>query len=267
MRRHFVAAVRLARGMLHLLAGLWILQFGFAKKSTAQRNQTVQAWAARLLRLVGIDLQIGGSAPAEGPVLLVANHISWLDIVVLLATRHCRFVSKSEIRQWPVVGALASGAGTLYIERACRRDAMRVVHHVAERLREGDVIAVFPEGAIGDGINLLPFHANLLQAALSADVPAQPVALVYADAATGQVSLAPRYTQQDSLLVSVWRTLSAPPIAAHVQWGAAQTANGRDRRAWARALAGEIQDLRVAGVPAVAVIAVAAAVTEKAPRK
>jgi 1-acyl-sn-glycerol-3-phosphate acyltransferase len=65
-------------------------------------------------------------------VLLVANHISWLDILVMHAARHCRFVSKSEVKHWPLIGTLATGAGTLYIERESRRDAMRVVHQMAD---------------------------------------------------------------------------------------------------------------------------------------
>jgi len=120
---------------------------------------------------------VNGTPPAGGPVLLAANHISWLDIVVIHAARHCRFISKADIQHWPVVGTLATGAGTLYIERESRRDAMRVVHHMAERLSLGQVLAVFPEGTTGDGTHVLPFHANLLQAAIAVNAPIQPVAL------------------------------------------------------------------------------------------
>jgi 1-acyl-sn-glycerol-3-phosphate acyltransferase len=86
-----------------------------------------------------------------------------LDILVIHATRHCRFVSKSELKGWPLLGTLATGAGTLYIERAQRKDAMRMVKDMAQSLREGEVLAVFPEGTTGDGIGMLPFHSNLIQ--------------------------------------------------------------------------------------------------------
>jgi 1-acyl-sn-glycerol-3-phosphate acyltransferase len=125
---------------------------------------------------------IAARRPVNGPVLLVANHISWLDIVVLHAARHCRFVSKAMCKRWPLIGTLATGAGTLYIERESRRDAMRVVHHMADALQAGDILAVFPEGTTSDGISLLPFHANLIQAAVSAGAPVQPVALRFIDA-------------------------------------------------------------------------------------
>ena len=189
-----------------------------------------------MLTRLGVELQLTGTPPLTGPVLLVANHISWLDILVLHAARHCRFVSKSDVKHWPLVGTLATGAGTLYIERASRRDAMRVVHHMAQALKDGDILAVFPEGTTGDGTTLLPFHANLIQAAISAQVPVQPVALQFVDGRTGATSQAMSYIGDESLLGSVWRTLCASQIRAVVKFGAPQAAAGRDRRAWAKDL-------------------------------
>ena len=208
-----------------------------------RREAIVQAWARRMLDIIGVGLEVRGQ-PGTGPLLLVANHISWLDILVIHATRHCRFVSKSDVKHWPLIGALATGAGTLYIERESRRDAMRVVHHMAERLRAGDILAVFPEGTTSDGVTLLPFHANLIQAAVSADAPAQPVALRFVERSTRQTSLAPIYIGDDSLLGSIWRTLTGPPLDAVVVLGNPQHAQGRDRRTWAAALRGEVISLR-----------------------
>jgi len=177
-------------------------------------------------------------------VLLVANHISWLDIVVMHAARHCRFVSKGDVHHWPVVGSLADAAGTLYIERESRRDAMRVVHHMAERLQAGDVLAVFPEGTTGDGAHVMPFHANLIQAAIAAGAPVQPVALHFADQVTRSLSFAPCYVGDDTLLQSLWRTLTTPNLEAVVSFGLPQTANGRDRRTWATDLRAAVVELR-----------------------
>jgi 1-acyl-sn-glycerol-3-phosphate acyltransferase len=174
---------------------------------------------------------------------LASNHISWLDIVVIHAARHCRFISKSEIQHWPLVGTLATGAGTLYIERESRRDAMRVVHHMAERLQAGEVLAVFPEGTTGDGTHVLPFHANLLQAAIAVNAPIQPVALQFADS-QGKQSFAPCYIGDDTLLGSLWRTLCSDGIQAVVTFGTSQTADGRDRRAWAAAVREAVIALR-----------------------
>jgi 1-acyl-sn-glycerol-3-phosphate acyltransferase len=177
-------------------------------------------------------------------MLLVANHVSWLDILVLHAARHCRFVSKAQVRHWPLIGTLATGAGTLYIERESRRDAMRVVHHMAEALRTGDVLAVFPEGTTSDGRGLLPFHANLLQAAVSADAPVQPVAIRFVDARTGSLSIAPAYVGDDSLVRSLWSTVTAPRFVARVVFGEPERAAGRNRRAWAAQLRDAVAALR-----------------------
>jgi 1-acyl-sn-glycerol-3-phosphate acyltransferase len=132
----------------------------------------------------------------------------------------------------------------LYIERASNRDALRVVHQMAEALQQGQVLAVFPEGGTGDGVSLLPFHANLLQAAIAVDVPIQPVALQFLDSQTRALSLAPCYHAHDTLLSSMWRTLSAPPLLAQVRYGVTQRAQGRNRREWAHDLRESIADLR-----------------------
>lgn len=210
----------------------------------AQREARVQAWALRMLTVLGVRLELRGRPPVRGPVLLVANHISWLDILVMHAARHCRFVSKADVRRWPLIGTLASGAGTLYIERQSRRDAMRVVHRMAESLERGDVVAVFPEGTTSDGMALLPFHGNLLQAAISANAPVQPVGLSFLDTRTRTATLSPCYVGDDWLAASVWRTLTAPSITAVVHYGVPQAAQGRDRRTWARDLRAAVDALR-----------------------
>lgn len=176
--------------------------------------------------------------------MLVANHISWLDIPVMHAARHCRFVSKSDVQGWPLIGTLATAGGTLYIERTSRRDAMRMVRTMQEALQRNEVLAVFPEGTTGDGRAMLPFHANLLQAAVAADAPVVPVGLRFVDKATGATSFAPSYIGDETLLGSIWRTLSAPAIEAVVTYGEPETSQGRDRREWATHLQAVVDQLR-----------------------
>jgi 1-acyl-sn-glycerol-3-phosphate acyltransferase len=238
------AAWRLVRAFAHVLGGWLTITLLFPRRSQQQREAVVQAWALRMLRILGVPLQVEGTPPLQGPVLLVANHLSWLDIVALDAARYCRFVSKSDVKHWPLIGTLAAGGGTLYIEREKRRDAMRVVHHMAESLQAGAVVAVFPEGTTGDGKALLPFHANLIQAAISAHAPVQPVGLRYIDQASGQDSEGPLYLGDESLLASLWRALAGPPLVARVRFGVPQAAQGRDRRQWAQELRSEIERLR-----------------------
>jgi len=240
------AAAKLGRTVGHLGAGLWTIARRFPSLQQADKEMLVQQWARDMLGLMRIELRVSGQPPARGPILLVANHISWLDILVLHAAGYCRFVSKADVKQWPIVGTLATAAGTLYIERESRRDAMRVVHHMAEHLRTGDVVAVFPEGTTGDGITLLPFHANLLQAAISADVPVLPVALRFVDGRTGQTSFAPSFVGDETLVGSLWRTLSTNSLVAEVNYGEAQQAQGRGRREWALDLQHTVNRLRTA---------------------
>lgn len=241
-----VVATKLAHVSWHLARGLWIVKRTFPNLTTVQQHAHVQAWAGEMLRVFGIELRVSGQLAEGGSTLLVANHISWLDIVVLHAAGYCRFVSKSDVKAWPVVGTLATAAGTLYIERESRRDAMRVVHNMADSLRNGDVVAVFPEGTTGDGVTVLPFHANLIQAAISAEAEVQPVALRFVDQRTGETSFAPSYVGDETLLGSIWRTLSANVIAAEVNYGAVQRAEGRDRRTWAADLRNDVNHLRTA---------------------
>ena len=228
----------------HVLQGLWLVTWRFPRYSPAQQQAQVQAWSLGLLARAGVRLQVQGEAVLQGPVLLAANHLSWLDIPVLHAARYCRFISKSDVQAWPIVGTLATAGGTLYIHRESRRDALRMVHDMRQALQDGQVLAVFPEGTTGDGRELLPFHANLLQAPLLADAPVQPVGLRFVEAATGATSYAPSYVGDETLLGSVWRTLSAPALLAVVHFGAPQAADGRDRRSWSEDLHREVDRLR-----------------------
>jgi 1-acyl-sn-glycerol-3-phosphate acyltransferase len=238
------ACWRLLHAVGHALAGWCTIRFAFPKLSRAERNARVQAWSKRMLEIMGITLKVQGTPPSEGPMLLICNHLSWLDITCIHAARHVRFVSKSDVKGWPLIGTLSTGSGTLYIERERRRDALRVVHHMTEALRNGDLIGVFPEGTTSDGRGLLPFHANLLQAAISSGAPVLPAALRFADAATGETSQAPRYIDDDSLAISLWNTLRAPPLLAIVRFGEPQDSHGRDRRTWAQSLHEDVQQLR-----------------------
>ena len=239
-----LAIVKLARALPHVLVGFFTILLVFPRISPEQRQLRTQVWSLAMLRCIGIELIVKGNPAHMGPLLLVANHMSWLDITALHAARFCRFVSKADIKKWPFIGVLASGTGTLFIERESRRDAMRVVQHMTQSLRAGDVLGVFPEGTTTDGTGLLKFHANLVQAAIAADAPIQPVALKFIDTATGKCSTAPCYVGDDTLAESVWRALTAPNIAVVIHFGELQFAEGRDRRAWALALQHAVLELR-----------------------
>lgn len=232
-----VAAWRLARVVVHVLHGVAVAS-RFPRLDRAGREQRIVWWSRKLLRLLGITLQVYGH-PRPHACLFVANHVSWLDIIAINAVQPARFVAKSEIRAWPVIGGLVTAAGTLYIERQRARDAVRVVHDMAQALRDGDVVAVFPEGTTGPGDNLLPFHANLLQAAIAVDVPVQPMTLRYGDPAHRH-SPAAAYIGDTTLMQSLWMIARARGLTVHLTVQPPQGASHADRRALAAHLREQI---------------------------
>ena len=225
-------ALRKARLIVHLLHGMWTVATRFPRATAAQREALNRAWSLKMLRLCGMRLVVhNDSARLDAGALVVANHISWIDIYVINAWRPTPFVSKAEIRQWPVVGWLAQQLGTVFIQREKRSDAKRIMHELSDRLSAGELMCVFPEGTTSDGLTLLPFHANMFQAAVSAGSPVQPLCLMYEDA-QGRQSTAPAYIGELSLGESLDALLRGGPLTAHVYVGEA-LAPGADRRSLA----------------------------------
>jgi 1-acyl-sn-glycerol-3-phosphate acyltransferase len=234
LRRRWRAARRLARALAQVAGGLAIVALRFPRLDAVGRRREVRCWSQRVLRALDIALVADG-APAQGAALLVANHVSWLDIVAIDAVVPARFVAKAQMRDWPLLGRLVSAGGTIYLTRERSRDARRVAHDMAAALAAGDTLAVFPEGTTGDGHALLPFHANLLQAAISAGAPVQPVALRFFDARHA-VSPATEFVGRTTLAQSLWRVACADGLGVRVSWLAPEAAAARPRRELAAAL-------------------------------
>jgi 1-acyl-sn-glycerol-3-phosphate acyltransferase len=233
--RHLIAAWRLCRMVVHLLHGMAVMALRFPPLDAAGRQDRIRWWSAKLVRVAGLRLYCSGVAQ-PGAALLLANHISWLDIAAIHAVApRARFVSKADVLAWPLLGWLIRNAGTLFVERERKRDALRVLHQVAAALTDGDMVAVFPEGTTGSGRELLPFHANLLQSAISTGTPVQGVALRYSDA-LHSVSPAAEFLGDTTLLQTVWRMLSTPGLSVHVQLLPALASTHAERRALTEAV-------------------------------
>ena len=237
--RRLRAVARLVRSVVHGLHGLGIVLFLFPRLDREARLARIRWWSAKMLRAFGIDLQVDG-VPARGGSLLALNHISWLDIMVVHAVvPEARFVSKADVKGWPLIFRLVDSAGTLYLERERKRDALRVVHAMAEALSAGQTVAIFPEGTTSTGHGLLPFHANLLQAAISTSTPVQPAALRFSDSRDA-VSAAMEFVGETSLAQSLWNVAAGDGVVARLAFLPPRGSSGVERRALAAELRADI---------------------------
>ncbi len=226
---------RATRVTIHVAAGLATTSLVFPLVKPPTRRVLVRRWSGKLLRLLRVGARVQGRLDAHrGNVLIVANHVSWLDVFVLNAQHPARFVAKSELGAWPLAGRLIRGAGTIFVERTRRHDTRRVNHHAARALEAGDVVAVFPEGTTTAGHEVLRFHASLLQPVVETRGHVQPVAIRYRDAA-GRHTSAAAYVGDDSFAASFWRICGARALVVEVLAAAPLPAQHGDRRALARA--------------------------------
>ncbi len=223
-----MAMWRLLRVLLHLFKAVVRSYFVWPGLDEAGRERESLSWSKQLLNVMGIRLVVQGQS-RPGAKLVVSNHVSWLDIVAINAVVPSRFVSKAEVARWPLIGRIVTAAGTLYLVRERRRDAMRVLGLMAQSLRDGHTIAVFPEGTTGDGRTVMHFHPNLLQAALDAQVPVQPVVLRYSDPHHAVSPLA-AYVGDTSLLQSLWWVVTARGLTVHACILPLQAVDHADRR-------------------------------------
>lgn len=204
-----------------LFGGLLTVFLVFPLVSPLRRDAMVRRWSRMLLACCGLRVRevvrTGGEALAlhSGGRMLLANHVSWLDIFVINAVAPATFVAKSEIARWPLVGTLVTRVGTVFIERGRRRAVHEVIGALGRRLEAGRRAAVFPEGTTTDGQRVLPFFGNLAQAAIAAKVPVVPIGLRYVDP-DGIPSHAAAFVGDDHFMDSVWRITGHPELIAEM---------------------------------------------------
>jgi 1-acyl-sn-glycerol-3-phosphate acyltransferase len=233
---------RFARATAHLAGGLATTVFVFPWIGPPRKQALIRRWSRQLLQMLGVEWRVHWKHDAglPGVVLIVANHISWLDIFVLNAMQPARFIAKAELKRWPVVGRLSANVGTLFIERERRRDTHTVNRHTVEALARGDVVAVFPEGTTSDGTGLLKFHSSLFQAIVDAEGHVQPVAIRYRTPAD-EHSAAPAFVGDLTMIGSFWRLTGERSLVAELHLMPPLTARARHRRELSSAAAEAIQ--------------------------
>jgi 1-acyl-sn-glycerol-3-phosphate acyltransferase len=179
------------------------------------RAQWLHKWCVIGLRRLHVRYQAQGPIPQRG--LLVSNHLSYLDIMVLSALEPCAFVSKKEVRSWPLFGRLATLAGTIYIDRERSVDVVRANHEMRATLEAGVLCVLFPEGTSSDGSQVLPFRAPLLEAAVRTGESVTAAYIRY-EATDADIAQDICYWGEMSFVPHLLRMLSVRSIGAVVRF-------------------------------------------------
>ena len=228
LRTHF----RLLRAALHLCQGSATVALVYPWLGEKHRLALKRRWSRQLLTMLGVRLRYQGTLQADASLpggLIVANHISFLDIFVVNAIAPTAFVSKDDVRNWPLIGWLCMRTDTLFLERGSRSAAQRARESLVHQLRRGKRVALFPEGTTTRGDTVLPFHSALLQSAIDADTTVTPVVLRYRSD-DGRPSVAPAYVDDISLLECLRAIADEKRLYAEVHAHAPLAATNADRR-------------------------------------
>lgn len=200
--------------VLHLILGavlsivlLWPISWINHPVSWYFQSTIIRLWNRLLSSILGLRISRTG-LPNTQPSLFVANHVSWLDIVGLLATGRGVFLAKSEVRSWPLIGWLCERAGTLFIARGAVGAAERANRQIACALGSGRNVYIFPEGTSTDGSKVRPFFPRLFEAAVQSGVPIQAIAISYTRDG-GLDSVAP-FIDDDDFVDHLLKVVSQP---------------------------------------------------------
>ena len=225
------ACLRLIGLLAHVL-GAFIAAGVFPVMSLSAQQRFLQWWSCGLLKCLKVHHQHCGVPVPAGDVaaLLVANHVSWLDIFAINVVTPACFVAKSEVRSWPVVGWLVRRSGALFIRRAVRSDTVRVNTLVGAKLQQGRAVALFPQGTSTRSGQPVQFHAPMLQSAIATGARVQPIALYYHDQ-NGCSHESAAYVDDMSFVQSLWKIACTPDLQVTVSYLPSVDTAGLDRRA------------------------------------
>ncbi|MCB1722439.1 MAG: 1-acyl-sn-glycerol-3-phosphate acyltransferase [Chromatiaceae bacterium] len=214
---------------LHLLLGLVLTPLALSRHTGGlwrTHPRITSWWHNRLADILGLTVTVAGHRPAP-PALLASNHVSWLDVIVLGGLTHTDFLSKDEVRRWPLVGWLAARSGTLFIRRG-NGETSTVSAQIAARLRADGLLTLFPEGTTTDGRQVGPFYSRLFAAALDTGTDVVPVALRYH--VDGGFDATAPYTDDQSLYENLRGLILRERSAVHVVFGEPISLSNHTRR-------------------------------------
>ena len=212
----------------------WILWFKFPRLSRESKLKEIQTWSQNVLKILSIHV-IHETEPtavhtAHGPLLLVANHVSWVDVLIIQSIHPSIFVAKSEVKRWPIVGSIATGCGVVFVDRGSPSSARRMVDEVSSALHHGYCVAGFPEGTSSEGSSVSVFHANLFEAAINHEIHIKPLALRYTNPETGELCKRVAFIDDIGFLQSLHQVITSTGIHAKVHVGEMLSPHGHTRR-------------------------------------
>jgi 1-acyl-sn-glycerol-3-phosphate acyltransferase len=210
-----------------------VLWLKFPRLRRDQRLHEIQRWATRVLLILDIEVQYNGPLNMTSAVLVVANHLSWLDVLVIQSLKPGVFVAKAEVQHWPLVGVMARACATIFVQRASPRSARAMVNATMKAFDQGYSVIAFPEGTSSDGSDVGVFHANIFEGAIKARTCIQPISLRYVDAATGLPNEAAHFIGDMTLVSSLRKVMASRSIKTQVHIGACIGSQGHTRKSLA----------------------------------
>lgn len=226
------------------LKAFWILFIQFPNSDSDAKRAAIQQWSANTLSLLGIKVEVIGKLDTASPQpyrMLVANHISWLDPLVIQTLQHSIFVAKQEVRKWPVVGPLTQKCGVIFVNRNSPSSTRKMVQSMTQALQHYGCIAGFPEGTSSEGYGVGLFHANLFEVAIANSCEVIALTLRYKNQATLAMSLEPAFVGDIGFLASLHRVICAPPIVVQIAISDPITPDGHNRRSLAQLAHSKVQ--------------------------
>jgi 1-acyl-sn-glycerol-3-phosphate acyltransferase len=205
------------------------------------RARWLHRWSSFASRVIGIHPTMNGSMPRSG--LLVSNHLSYIDIIVFSSITPCIFVAKRDVAGWPFFGWLARAAGTIFVDRNLRRDAVRALVQMENAIRNGGLVVLFPEATSSDGSSVLPFKPALLEPVRQLACPIAAAAIDYSLPRGGSVADEVCYWRDTTFLPHLLHLFSKPEIHAKVSI-APFNSRGGSRKEIAQQLRGEVMAMR-----------------------
>lgn len=225
--------IKYLRLLFALIDAILILWIKFPRLSRDEKLMQIRNWSMNLLHVMKIHVDMSQANLLSNSVqtqLVVANHVSWLDVLIIQSFLPSVFIAKKEVRHWPIVGSIAQACGVIFVDRSSPSSAKKMVNDVTTAMRHGYCVAGFPEGTSSEGLRVHLFHANVFEAAIHHDTHVLPIALRYTDTYTGNICLKAAFVGDTGFLRSLHQVMQVQRIDVRVKIGRALSPKGHSRR-------------------------------------